>query len=46
MRHGDAPHEEAPCLALWPQGLTRATVAQQRVTPGRLRLGPRGGASP
>jgi hypothetical protein len=39
-------NEEAPCMALWPQGLTNATMAQRLVTSGRLQPRPRGGAYP
>ena len=39
-------NEEAPCMALWPQGLTNATMAQRLVTSGRLRPHPRGSMYP
>jgi hypothetical protein len=39
-------NEEAPCMALWPQGLTNATMAQRLVTSGRLQPNSRGGVYP
>jgi hypothetical protein len=39
-------NEGAPCIALWPQGFTSATMAQPLVASGRLQARPMGGVYP